>query len=291
MPLLFGGVAHLARALAWHARGSRFKSDHLHLKTTALKNAVFFCKITQMKKTFALAFSISAIFISSAFAKIELLPTDERPTQWLQFNLGRSAERGIERNKTWTGIEYNFDWQPFGGFIGFQTDTDNFDLTLKTDYLPFAFRSKRGVWRLGAATNWHMQRRPDSYFQHDILEEFEARWLSDKGFAFCARGGYSLRITTFDALQNFKVTQSDIVISMEVDKIWKSGIELFASIGSYSLYRYPLFFCPQWTLGAAFNIKRQIRLAASLDLSMTDFYASVAYFNQIIAKCSVRFIF
>ena len=26
----FGGVAHLARALAWHARGSRFKSDHLH---------------------------------------------------------------------------------------------------------------------------------------------------------------------------------------------------------------------------------------------------------------------
>lgn len=28
----FGGVAHLARALAWHARGNRFKSGHLHEK-------------------------------------------------------------------------------------------------------------------------------------------------------------------------------------------------------------------------------------------------------------------
>ena len=26
----FGGVAHLARALAWHARGKGFKSPHLH---------------------------------------------------------------------------------------------------------------------------------------------------------------------------------------------------------------------------------------------------------------------
>jgi len=29
--ILFGGLAHLARALAWHARGGRFESDILHL--------------------------------------------------------------------------------------------------------------------------------------------------------------------------------------------------------------------------------------------------------------------
>ena len=27
-----GGIAQLARALAWHARGHRFESDYLHLK-------------------------------------------------------------------------------------------------------------------------------------------------------------------------------------------------------------------------------------------------------------------
>ncbi len=27
---LFGGIAQLARALAWHARGRRFDSDYLH---------------------------------------------------------------------------------------------------------------------------------------------------------------------------------------------------------------------------------------------------------------------
>ena len=33
---IYGGVAHLARALAWHARGSRFKSDHLHKVTVSI---------------------------------------------------------------------------------------------------------------------------------------------------------------------------------------------------------------------------------------------------------------
>ncbi len=28
--ILIGGLAHLARALAWHARGGRFESDILH---------------------------------------------------------------------------------------------------------------------------------------------------------------------------------------------------------------------------------------------------------------------
>ncbi len=30
----FGGLAHLARALAWQARGGRFESDILHTNTT-----------------------------------------------------------------------------------------------------------------------------------------------------------------------------------------------------------------------------------------------------------------
>jgi hypothetical protein len=29
----YGGLAHLARALAWHARGDRFESDILHEKS------------------------------------------------------------------------------------------------------------------------------------------------------------------------------------------------------------------------------------------------------------------
>jgi hypothetical protein len=33
LPHNFGGLAHLARALAWQARGGRFESDILHIKT------------------------------------------------------------------------------------------------------------------------------------------------------------------------------------------------------------------------------------------------------------------
>ena len=31
-----GGIAQLARALAWHARGHRFESDYLHFKNPEL---------------------------------------------------------------------------------------------------------------------------------------------------------------------------------------------------------------------------------------------------------------
>ena len=35
-----GGLAQLARAFAWHARGHRFDSDILHLKIKALQKIV-----------------------------------------------------------------------------------------------------------------------------------------------------------------------------------------------------------------------------------------------------------
>ncbi len=37
----FGGLAHLARALAWQARGDRFESGILHVKVP--DSGTFFC--------------------------------------------------------------------------------------------------------------------------------------------------------------------------------------------------------------------------------------------------------
>jgi hypothetical protein len=50
-----GGLAHLARALAWQARGGRFESDILHKKTQLFKELRFLlsiCKIISMKEMF-----------------------------------------------------------------------------------------------------------------------------------------------------------------------------------------------------------------------------------------------
>ncbi len=38
----FGGLAHLARALAWQARGNRFDSGILHKKTVAIDGFFYF---------------------------------------------------------------------------------------------------------------------------------------------------------------------------------------------------------------------------------------------------------
>ena len=40
-----GGLAQLARALAWHARGHRFDSDILHKHFLSTKKAVLISKI------------------------------------------------------------------------------------------------------------------------------------------------------------------------------------------------------------------------------------------------------
>ncbi|MCR5045638.1 MAG: hypothetical protein K6A42_03575 [Treponema sp.] len=237
---------------------------------------------------FALFLSLS---LPCAFAVIETLPQDERPKQFLQFDFSQEMNRGIERKKTWGGVQYNFDWQPFGFFGGFQINSQLRDLTIRSDYLPFAGYHENGVWRFGPTTSYHMQRYSNSFREHDILQEIEARWISKRGLTFKGRTGFSLRITTFDAIKNFSISSLDFMAYAEVDKRWSNGLELFTSLGSYSLYRYPLFFCPQWAFGAAYNIKDKIRLGALLELSMTDFFASVAYFNYITLRFNVRFCF
>lgn len=229
--------------------------------------------------------------LTAAFAVIETLPQDEKPKQFLQFDLSQETNRGINRKETWVGMQYNFDWQPFGFFGGFQIDSNTQDLTIKSDYLPFAGYHVNGVWRFGMATTYHMQRYKKSYRQHDILQEIEARWISTKGLTFTVRTGFSWRVTTFDAIKNFSISNGDLVVHAEVDKRWSNGLELFTALGSYSLYRYPLFFCPQWAFGAAYNIKDRVRLGAVVELSMTDFFASVAYFNSIVFKWNLRFCF
>lgn len=243
-----------------------------------------------MKKLAATIFFL-LITLLCVFPNIETLPTETRPRQWIQFDFGGTLNRGIQRNQPFGSAEYNFDWQPFQATTGFKTDSRITDFTLRSSYLPFAFYKERGVWRLGAASSYHLQRYSNSFFEHDILEEFEARWISKRGLTAAMRIGYSWRITTFDALKNFCITDADPVACVEVDKLWSNGLELFAALGSYSFFRYPLFFCPQWTFGAAYNIKQRVRLGAALELSMTDFYASVARLNQIAVKCNARLMF
>ena len=244
-----------------------------------------------MKKKFVLTAAFFALLACPAFAKIETLPQGGRPKQHIQIGYGRTLDRGIDRNKNYGEVQYSFDWQPFAGFVGFQSDSQIFDLTVRTTYLPFAGGHQNGVWRFGLSTAYHFQRSKDSYGQHDILGEIEARWISSYGVTFIGRTGYSCRITTFDSIENFNIANGDFVAYAEVDKIWKNGFEIFTSIGTYNLYRYPLFFCPQWTFGAAWNFKETFRIGALLEVGMTDFYAAVAYFNHLMTKCSVRIMF
>ena len=260
-----------------------------------VNNAVFFWrfikKLSEMKKLSAVFIPIIFIAAAPAFAKIETLPQSEKPKQYLQFDMAQAANRGIERNQTWLGMEYSFDWQPFGFFAAFQSDARTNDFTLRSDYLPFAGYHENGVWRFGAATTWRGQRYKTSYWQHDILEELEIRWISNYGLTFTIRNGYAFRLTAFDAIKNFHITDHDFVAFVEVDKVWPNGLELFTSLGSYNLFRQQRFFCPQWTFGAAYNIKGAVRIGFLLDLSMTELWASVAYFNHILARWNVRFCF
>ena len=267
-------------------------SPIISTKLTAFVNAVFFSKKTATMKKIATLLSFIILFLShNAFAAIETLPNDKRPKQWLQFGVNKNTNRGIDRKQTWGGMEYNFDWQPFGAFLGFQMNSRMVDMTARTDYLPFAGWHDNGVWRFGAATTFHLQRFDGSYSEYDISEEIEARWISANGLTFTARTGFVWRITTFDAIKNFNIAEGDASAWAEIDKVWKKGLELFTSLGSYNIYRYTKFFCPQWTLGAAVNVKKVFRLACALELGMTDFWSSVAYFNHIMLKWNARIMF
>ena len=244
-----------------------------------------------MKKFFAFFIPFILFTHRAAFAKIEFLPQDEKPKQFIQLELSRTVDRGIDRKKIWGGAQYGFDWQPFSVHAGVQAGSSLVDLTARSSWLPLAIHSKGGVWRFGFSTAWHMQRSAGAYTQNDILEELEVRWISLDGLSFAARTGYSLKTAAFDAANTFATIDGDFVAYAEIDKVWKSGLELFASLGAYNYFRYPMLFCPQWTVGAAWNIKETIRFGALVELGMTDFFASVAYFNHVMVKCNMRVMF
>ncbi len=85
--LLHGGLAQLARALAWHARGRRFDSDILHFHK-ALDNQGLFLLIEDRKSNFSIDLFHNSIILTKetqGYKAITLYPQvldKQQSKQW-----------------------------------------------------------------------------------------------------------------------------------------------------------------------------------------------------------------
>lgn len=244
-----------------------------------------------MKKLF-LSFLLAFSSIELIFAFFEPLPeSGTRPQQYIQFDLGITPKVGIEHDKQFFLLQYSFDWEPFVFWTGFESDGALSDFGFRTDYLPFCAKKNSGRWLFGASFTYHFQNYSDEYHENDFSTEAAVKWKSDAGFSFLARGGFHAKITRFPDLPKIKITDRTMAARVQVNKVWPCGIEIGAGFGSYNDFRYPLFFCPQLDFELAYNIKKRARIGAELEAGMTDFWASVAYFNYMMIKVNMRFCF
>ena len=245
-----------------------------------------------MKKITAAVIPFFIISLHSVFAAVEPLPQNgTRPQQYIQLDFGITPKVGIEHDRQFFLLQYSFDWSPFIFWTGFESDGNLNDFVFRTDYLPFCADRDSGRWLFGASFTYHFQNYSDEYHEDDFSSEGAVKWKSDSGFTFLARAGFHAKITRFPDLPKIKITDRTMTARVQVNKIWACGTEIGAGFGSYNDFRYPLFFCPQFDVELACNIKKRLRIGAELEAGMTDFWASAAYFNYLMIKLNTRFCF
>lgn len=236
---------------------------------------------------------IILILLSASFAysQIQFLPEKEQNfSTWIEFSLAHSTNTGIEKNQCFVSSTYCFNFLPFEGYFSFQDTKSISDLCFYANYLPFVFQKKTGIIRLGLFSQYHLQEYNRIYSESDIIFGGRLYWHSDKNFLFSLNVGFNEKITNLKVL-NETINNNDLAVSLEFAKLWPSNTEFFLKVGSHDDFRYPLFLAPRVNIGLAQSFANKFRASASMQLGLTDFFATAFYIDSIAYKFSGRILF
>ncbi len=248
----------------------------------------------KMKKNFCFLFLF--FFSSLLFAEFDACDFDDgKITKFVQFDMASSTTRGIEKEQTLVSFEAGAFSHWFDSIAGFQISEDAFDFTLAGEgWLPCAnwyFGERRLV--LGVGGLYHFERYKDISWEHDFIIDSAFRLSSLSGFCLTFRGGYSFKVTQIDALQGYVPNLFDHYpeVTIQIQKKFSNGFEIFYEHSSHDMYRYPIFCSPVYKLGAAINLDSGLRLGGEGTIRFVDQYTTAPYCDSLILRMSARFSF
>ncbi len=223
-----------------------------------------------------------------SFAEWHPLPSEgEKPAQFVEYALTRNGSFGLERDCTFGALGYRFTLGPDGGGAQFQTGGAVSDITLNALWEPLKLAARRSLWTLGVESIYHYQHYSGVYGEHDGISYLTIRRENKTGFYFELKNGLTIKNARIYAL-NESVQNFSTAAYVKAGKIWKNGIEVYASAGSHDRFRYPLCLAPKNILGLSFAFDENglsadgfFRPGIELEVGSTDFFAASTYINCV----------
>ena len=143
----------------------------------------------------------------------------------------------------------------------------------------------------GAEFVYHFQRYYDLYSEHDIYLEGVFRLALKNRFDFRANLGSGLKFARIDAVDRDFLWDFSLSGSVALNYYFDSGAEIYGSIVSHELYRYPLAFTPLYSLGFAWNFKSGFRISSDFGLRLRDQFVVAPYIDRYEWNLKARFSF
>lgn len=143
----------------------------------------------------------------------------------------------------------------------------------------------------GAEFIYHFQRYYNLYSEHDIYLEGVFRLALKNRFVFLANLGSGLKFARIDAVDRDFLWDFTLSGSVSLNYYFDSGAEIYGSIVSHTLYRYPLAFTPLYSLGFAWNFKNGFRISSDFGLRLRDQFVVAPYIDRYEWNLKARFSF
>ncbi len=221
-----------------------------------------------------------------------------RVSQFVEAGTGYVAAKNVERefnpfNFTY-GIEEKNNFAPnFKALASVQFSDKIFDFTTLGNYFIPRLGQETESQKLGfgAELVYHFQRYYDLYSEHDIYLEGVFRLALKNRFVFLANLGSGFKIAQIDAVDRDFLWDFTLSGSVALNYYFDSGAEIFGSVVSHELYRYPLAFTPVYSLGFAWNFKNGLRISSDFGLRLRDQFVVAPYIDRYEWNLKARFSF
>lgn len=243
-----------------------------------------------MKKS-VLVFSL--VFCGAALFSLEI------PEQFVEAGTGYVAAKNVEREFNPFNLVYGVrdkSLQRTGRYeavAGIQFSDKIFDLTVAGDYfIPYtSWRFDSSAIDIGAGILYHFQRYYSLYSEHDFYLDSIFRFTAFDKLVFIWKAGSGGKAALIDSLDHGAVWDFTFSALASLTYYFDCGAEIYGSVSSHELFRYPLFYTPSYTLGFAWNFRRGIRLSSDIGIRMRDRFVVAPYLDRFEWNIKARYTF
>lgn len=243
-----------------------------------------------MKKS---VFALSLFFCCMAGFSLEL------PEQFIEAGTGYVAAKNVEREFNPFNILYGVRDRAVQRSFRYETvsalqfSDKIFDFTLAGDYfIPYTSWSfGSSVIDLGAGVVYHFQRYYDLYSEHDFYLDSIFRLVAFDKLVVIGKAGSGGKAAIVDSLDHGAIWDFTFSALASITYCFDCGAEIYTSVSSHELFRYPLFYTPTYTFGLAWNFRNGIRFASDLGIRMRDRLVVAPYLDRFEWNIKARYTF